>query len=34
MTQSSTRDSSLQVDPDELVPMLVELAAQVLGAPA
>jgi AcrR family transcriptional regulator len=33
MTQSSSTDSAIRVEPDELVPLLVELAAQVMGAP-
>jgi hypothetical protein len=34
MAQSSPASSSLHVDRDELVPLLVDLAAQVMGAPS
>ena len=34
MAQSSPASTSLHVDPDELVPLLVDLAAQVMGAPS
>jgi AcrR family transcriptional regulator len=34
MTQSSPVDTALHVDHDELVPLLVELSARVMGAPA
>jgi AcrR family transcriptional regulator len=33
MAQSSPADAGIHVEPEELVPLLVELASQVLGAP-